>query len=55
MFNFNNRARPESQALMDYIRGGEPPLNTPDQALSLMRIIDAAYQSSATGAPVRIS
>lgn len=37
------------------IHGDEQPLNSPDQALSLMRIIDAAYESSATGAPVRIS
>ena len=29
------------------------PLNTPDQALTLMRIIDAAYASSSTGRPVK--
>ncbi|HMP83418.1 MAG TPA: Gfo/Idh/MocA family oxidoreductase [Verrucomicrobiota bacterium] len=29
------------------------PLNTPDQALSLMRIIDAAYNSARTGKPVK--
>ena len=29
------------------------PLNTPDQALTLMRIIDAAYASSSTGKPVK--
>jgi predicted dehydrogenase len=29
------------------------PLNTPDQALTLMRIIDAAYASSRTGRPVK--
>ncbi len=34
------------------IEGKEEPLNTPDQALSLMKIIDAAYGSAATGAPV---
>ena len=33
--------------------GSEAPLNTPDQAVSLMRIIDAAYQSAATGQPVK--
>ncbi len=34
------------------IEGKEEPLNTPDQALSLMKIIDAAYASAASGAPV---
>jgi predicted dehydrogenase len=34
------------------IEGKEEPLNTPDQALSLMKIIDAIYQSAETGAPV---
>ena len=34
------------------IEGKEDPLNTPDQALSLMKIIDAIYQSAETGAPV---
>jgi predicted dehydrogenase len=29
------------------------PLNTPDQALALMRIIDAAYNSARTGKPVK--
>ena len=36
------------------IEGKEEPLNTPDQALSLMQIIDACYESSRTGAPVSI-
>jgi len=36
------------------IEGSEAPLNSPDQALSLMKIIDAAYESSRTGAPVKI-
>lgn len=31
----------------------EKPLNTPDQALSLMKIIDATYKSAETGKPVR--
>ncbi|MEM8679923.1 MAG: Gfo/Idh/MocA family oxidoreductase [Planctomycetota bacterium] len=35
------------------LEGKEPPLNTPQQALTLMKIIDAAYQSAASGAPVR--
>ncbi|MFA6962570.1 MAG: Gfo/Idh/MocA family oxidoreductase [Opitutaceae bacterium] len=32
----------------------EKPLNTPDQALSLMKIIDGAYKSAATGKPVAL-
>jgi predicted dehydrogenase len=36
------------------LEGTEAPLNTPDQALSLMRIIDAAYKSAATGKPVAL-
>ena len=36
------------------IEASEPPLNTPDQALSLMQIIDACYESAKTGAPVSI-
>jgi predicted dehydrogenase len=35
------------------LEGREAPLNTPDQAVSLMRIIDAAYKSARTGKPVR--
>ena len=34
------------------IEGKEEPLNVPSQALSLMKVIDAAYQSAETGAPV---
>ncbi len=34
------------------IEGKEEPLNTPDQALALMRIIDALYESASTGRPV---
>lgn len=34
------------------IEGKEEPLNTPDQALSLMKIIDGLYESAATGRPV---
>lgn len=33
------------------IDGKEKPLNTPDQALRLMKVIDAAYKSAASGAP----
>ncbi len=36
------------------IEGREPPLNTPREALVLMKIVDALYASSASGAPVRI-
>jgi predicted dehydrogenase len=35
------------------LEGREAPLNTPAQALSLMKIIDAAYQSANTGKPVK--
>jgi predicted dehydrogenase len=35
------------------LEGRAPPLNTPDQALTLMRIIDAAYASARTGRPVK--
>jgi predicted dehydrogenase len=34
------------------IEGREAPLNTPDQALSLMQIIDACYKSAQTGKAV---
>lgn len=34
------------------VRGEEKPLNTPDQALTLMRIVDGAYKSAAVGRPV---
>ena len=37
------------------INGEESPLNTPDQALKLMRIIDATYESANTGRPVDIA
>ena len=36
------------------LEGREKPLNTPDQALSLMQIIDGAYKSAATGRPVAL-
>jgi predicted dehydrogenase len=35
------------------LEGSEAPLNTPDQAVALMRIIDAAYKSARTGKPVK--
>jgi len=36
------------------VEGREAPLNTPVEALKLMRIIDAIYRSARTGAPVRV-
>ena len=36
------------------LEGTEKPLNTPDQALALMKIIDGAYKSAATGRPVAL-
>ncbi len=39
---------------IDAIEGRAKPLNTPDEALKLMKIIDAIYQSAATGAPVSL-
>ena len=36
------------------IEGTEKPLNTPDQALALMKIIDGAYKSAATGKAVAL-
>lgn len=37
------------------IEGREAPLNTPDQAVRLMKIIDAVYVSAKTGKPVKVS
>lgn len=36
------------------IQGTEAPLNTPAQALALMRVIDAFYQSASSGQPVSL-
>ena len=36
------------------LQGREAPLNTPDQAVKLMKIIDAVYASAKTHAPVKI-
>ncbi|OAM91052.1 Gfo/Idh/MocA family oxidoreductase [Termitidicoccus mucosus] len=36
------------------IEGTESPLNTPDQALILMKIIDGAYASARSGEPVKL-
>ncbi len=46
------------RSAMNFVRaieGTEAPLNTPDEALKLMKIIDAAYKSAATGKPVALS
>ena len=40
---------------IEVIDGKAEPLNTLDQALSLMKIIDAAYESAASGKPVAIN
>jgi len=47
------RAR-SAQNFVLAIEGKEPPLNTPDQALALMKIIDAIYESANSGAPVSL-
>lgn len=39
---------------IEAIEGKAAPLNTPDEALKLMKIIDAIYQSAATAAPVAL-
>ena len=38
---------------IEALDGRAPPLSTPEQALTLMRIIDAAYASAASGRPAR--
>jgi predicted dehydrogenase len=45
------RSRSAANFIMT-IEGKEEPLNTPDQALSLMKVIDALYESANTGKPV---
>jgi predicted dehydrogenase len=45
------------RSAMNFVRaieGTEAPLNTPDQAIGLMKIIDAAYKSAATGKAVTV-
>ncbi len=39
---------------IEAIEGKAAPLNTPDEALKLMKIIDAIYQSATTAAPVAL-
>ncbi|MEX2044022.1 MAG: gfo/Idh/MocA family oxidoreductase, partial [Opitutus sp.] len=46
-----------TRSAMNFIRtieGTEKPLNTPGQAVNLMKIIDGAYKSAATGRPVAL-
>ncbi|MBH54320.1 MAG: oxidoreductase [Opitutaceae bacterium] len=45
------RSRSAANFIMS-IEGKEDPLNTPNQALSLMKIIDALYKSANTGRPI---
>jgi predicted dehydrogenase len=45
------------RSAMNFVRtldGSEAPLNTPAQALKLMKIIDAAYKSAGLGKPVAL-
>jgi len=45
------------RSAMNFVRtleGTEKPLNTPREALALMKIIDGAYKSAATGKPVAL-
>lgn len=37
------------------LNGEEKPLNTPDQALNLMKIIDATYESAESGRPIDLA
>lgn len=39
---------------IEYLEGKAEPLNTPEQALRLMQVIDAVYASAASGKPVSI-
>ncbi len=43
-----------AQNFIATLQGTEEPLSTPDQALSLMKVIDAVYQSAASGQPVSV-
>ena len=44
-----------AQNFASTLEGKEAPLNTPDQALALMKIIDATYESARSGKPVEIA
>ncbi|GHT57155.1 oxidoreductase [Spirochaetia bacterium] len=40
---------------VDSITGKDKPLDTPEEALILMKIVDGIYESAATGKPVKVS
>jgi predicted dehydrogenase len=40
---------------VDSIAGKAKPLNTPEEALILMKIVDGIYESAAAGKPVKVS
>ncbi|MGF1484048.1 MAG: Gfo/Idh/MocA family protein [Opitutales bacterium] len=53
----NDEAMGRLRAAENFIHaldGKEPPLNTPEEALKLMQIIDATYESAHTGKPIQI-
>ena len=39
---------------LDSVRTGTPPVSNVDQAVSLMKMLMAIYESSATGAEIRL-
>ncbi len=43
-----------AENFINAIEGKEPPLNTPEQALRLMQIVDACYESAMTGKPIAV-
>ncbi len=43
-----------AQNFVRSLEGSEEPLNTPEEAVKLMKIVDALYASAASGAPIRI-
>ena len=44
----------EARDFIEAIEGRAAPLNTPEEALRLMQVIDAIYASAASGKPVSI-
>jgi predicted dehydrogenase len=47
------RAR-SAQNFIATLEGKEEPLNVPSQSLTLMKVIDAIYESAASGKPVAL-
>jgi predicted dehydrogenase len=39
---------------VDAIAGREVPFNTPAEAVTMMRLVDAIYESAAAGKPVKL-